>query len=327
VETLQSSLAETRQQAREHIERLQTELQTGKSDQGAVQAAAIEALEAELAEKATAIEVMETQLTDSTQALRQMEKQLGDATAAVEVAIRDTQELDTHDEVIASIAQELRTPMSSIMGYTDLLLGESVGIIGALQRKFLQRVKANTERMGALLDDLIRVTALDTGRLELEPVRIDAMSVMEEAITETASQLREKGLTLHMSIADDLPEIMADRDGLQQAFTHLLLNACLASPVDGEVMISVMREQENGAEFLVASITDTGGGIAVEDHERVFSRKYRADNPLIEGLGDTGVGLSIAKALIEAHGGRIWLDSEPGVGSTFTFLLPAERYI
>jgi signal transduction histidine kinase len=333
VEALQHSLAETRQQARARIEQLQAELGAGRSDQSAVQAAEVEALEAELAEKAAAIGVLEEQLADSTQALQQMEKQLAETTAAVEVAIRDARQLDTHDEVIASIAQELRTPMSSITGYTDLLLGESVGIIGALQRKFLQRVKANTERMGTLLDDLIRVTTLDTGRLTLEPEHVDVVGVLEEAITDTISHFREKGLTLRLSLADGLPDVTADRDGLQQVFTHLLLNACLASPVSGEVMVNVMRDRialiENGgereADFMVASVEDSGGGIAVEDYERVFSRKFRADNPLIEGLGDTGVGLSIAKALIEAHGGRIWLESEEGIGSTFTFLLPLER--
>ncbi|MBI3763090.1 MAG: hypothetical protein HY260_14675, partial [Chloroflexi bacterium] len=101
-------------------------------------------------------------------------------------------------EVVASIAQELRQPMSSISGYTDLLLGESVGIIGALQRKFLERVKSSTERMGSLLDDLIRVTAIDTGTLRLEPEAVDVVGVIDDAITRLGGQFREKGITLRM---------------------------------------------------------------------------------------------------------------------------------
>lgn len=225
-------------------------------------------------------------------------------------------------EVVAAIAQELRQPMSSISGYTDLLLGESVGIIGALQRKFLERVKASTERMGSLLDDLIRVTAIDTGTLKLEPEAVDVVGAIDDAITRLGGQFREKGITLRMDIADDLPTLKADRDAIYQIVSHLLSNASSASTIDGEVLLSATSQTTDDARFLFLSVKDSGGGISPEDRGRVFTRLYRADNPLIAGLGDTGVGLSIVKALVEAHGGRVWVDSEAGVGSTFSVLLP-----
>ncbi|HEY4689996.1 MAG TPA: ATP-binding protein [Anaerolineae bacterium] len=225
------------------------------------------------------------------------------------------------EEVIASIAQELRTPMTSINGYTDLLLGESVGILGAMQRQFLQRVKANVERMGGLLNDLIGVTAIDTGKVKLEPEPIDAIEVIEEAIMGSSAQYRERGITIQLDLDESLPKIQADHDNVYQILSHLLSNASSVTPQGGQVVVGAHTNPE-APDFVLISVTDCGGGIDPQDRQRVFNRLYRADNPLIQGLGETGVGMSIARALVEAHGGRIWVDSEMGKGSTFTFIMP-----
>jgi signal transduction histidine kinase len=232
--------------------------------------------------------------------------------------------VDGNPAVILSIAQELRTPMSSIIGYTDLLLGESVGILGALQRKFLQRVKANIERLGSLIEDLVSVIALDSGQINLTPVAVDMIELLDDAITRASTQFREKGITLNLDIADNIPPIHVDRDAMQQVITQLLSNAYLISPTDGEVSIFARRETLPPVqqETLYIAVQDQGGGIPLEDQERVFTRLYRADNPLIQGVGDTGVGLSIAKALVEAHGGKVWVESELNVGSRFILSIP-----
>lgn len=239
-------------------------------------------------------------------------------------------------EVLNAVVQELRTPMTSLLGYTDLLLDESVGILGAMQRKFLQRIKTNVERMRGIMDDLIRLTAIETGQLRLEPQPVDLTEVIAEAISRSSGQFREKGITLKVALAPGLPVIKADRDALYQVFVQLLHNAALCSRVDGEVLLEMRRETppagdqaaqagDNGdaaGDHVLVALRDSGGGIAPEDRHRVFSRIYRADNPLIPGVGDTGVGLSIAKVLVEAQGGRIWVDSIIGSGSTFNVLLP-----
>lgn len=238
-------------------------------------------------------------------------------------------------EVIMSIAQELRTPMSSIRGYTDLMLSESVGILGALQRQFLQRVQANIDRLEHLVQDLISITILDSEDFELTPITVNMLDVIEDAITRTGNQFRERNITLHMNLADDLPELHADQDAMHQVLLRLLSNAYLASPPNGEVTITTSAVTNFappcGPDFLetgepidgiYVSVADQGGGVSPEEQRRVFGRLYRADNPLIEGLGDTGVGLSIAKTLIEAHRGSIWLESTPGKGSTFQFVIP-----
>jgi len=225
---------------------------------------------------------------------------------------------------MASLTQELRTPMTSINGYTDLLLGESAGIVGAMQRQFLQRVKANIERMSGMLNDLIRVTAIDTEQFELEPEPVNLIEIIEEAIMGSSAQFRERNITIQLDLAEHLPPLHADRDSLYQIMSHLLANAGQCSQPGTDVIVHADVKAE-AKDYLLVSVTDTGGGIGPADRQRVFSRRYRADNPLIEGLGDTGIGLSIAKTLVEAHGGRIWVDSEMSHGSTFSILLPVTQ--
>ncbi|RPJ25579.1 MAG: GAF domain-containing protein [Chloroflexi bacterium] len=228
-------------------------------------------------------------------------------------------------EVVASISQELRQPMSSIVGYTDLLLGESVGILGTLQRKFVERIKASTERIGSLIDDLIQVTTLETGLHELKPEPVDLDLIIDNAMSYTSSQIREKNISMHLDLPKNVAPIYADREALQQILIHLLQNAGSASPLEGTVHLRVQTKVEDGKEYVLIQVSDTGGGIAGEDLGRVFTRLYRADNVLIQGVGDTGVGLSIAKTLTEAQKGRIWVDSKPGIGSTFSVLLPIAK--
>ncbi len=238
-------------------------------------------------------------------------------------------------DVVLSIAQELRTPVSSIMGYTELLLNESVGILGALQRQFLERVQANLERLTQLINDLVKLTQLDSEDFRLQPVTVDMLSVIEDAITTASARFREKNITLQMDLTDELPPVQADPDAMQQVLLQLLSNAYLASPTDSTVLISAREVRrfpppvtdEEGQhppplDGVLVSITDQGGGVAPEDQPRVFGRLYRAENPLIAGIGDSGVGLSVAKTLVEAHGGAIWLESVPGKGSTFHFIVP-----
>ncbi len=231
-------------------------------------------------------------------------------------------------EVVTSLAQELRQPMSSIVGYTDLLLGESIGLLGAMQRKFLERVKASIERMGGLVDDLIQTTTVQSRELELSPEMVDLNTIIDDAVASSIARLREKNILLRMDLPDRLPLIRADRDALQQILLHLLQNAGAATPVEGEILLRAQIERKDEQPgFILVQVADSGGGISAEDLPRVFSRLYRADNALIQGVGDTGVGLSIVKALVEAHGGRVWVDSVTGIGSTFSVLLPLTEVV
>ena len=151
---------------------------------------------------------------------------------------------------------------------------------------------------------------------------IDLNLIIDNAMAYTSAQIREKNITLRLDIPDSVLQLRTDRDAFQQILIHLLQNATGATQVEGVVTLRVQMQSEQNEHFISIQVTDTGGGIASTDLPRVFARRFRADHGVIQGLGDTGVGLSIAKALVEAQGGRIWVDTEPGCGSTFSILLP-----
>jgi two-component system phosphate regulon sensor histidine kinase PhoR len=127
---------------------------------------------------------------------------------------------------------------------------------------------------------------------------------------------------MHLELPRKVASVNADREALQQILIHLLQNAGAATPIEGTIHLKVQTTTDEGQDYVMIQVTDSGGGIPEEDLPRVFTRLYRADNVLIQGVGDTGVGLSIAKTLTEAQHGRIWVESEAGVGATFNVLLP-----
>lgn len=224
-------------------------------------------------------------------------------------------------EVIISLAQELRTPLSVILGLTETVLNESVGILGALQRTLLTRVKANVDRLAYLVEELVQVVALDTGDLKLNHQNVNLVDIIDDAIMASRYKFSEKGIVIDLDIQQDTLYIEADVEALRQVINHLIQNAYLVSPTDGVVRVGAWMD--NGVIYM--EVEDRGGGIEPQDQKRVFSRLYRADNPLIAGLGDTGVGMSITKALIEAHQGKIDLKSQQGLGNTFRVELPTRQ--
>jgi len=272
---------------------------------------------------------LEVEMRSTLQEVAQLQNQLAEANARNMILEREMHQSDhginEDREVITSIVQEIRQPMSSILGYTDLLLAESVGILGALQRKFLERVKASTARMHSMLNDLIRVAAMSEGPIELLPHPVELGAIIDNAVAETSAQMREKNIVLRVDLPQDMPQIYADQDAIEQIILHLLQNAGAVSPQEGVVTIRSRVQEDTEDEYLLLQVGDSGGGIQPEDISKVFARRYRADLPLIQGLGDTGVGLAIARALVEAHGGRIWVDSVAGQSTTFSVLLPVHR--
>ena len=244
-----------------------------------------------------------------------------------ELALR---EANQPNDLLIALIQELRTPLTSIAGFTDLLLSETMGILGSKQRDLLQRVKANTERMNALLDQLLQVAAGDSPPPRQAEELVDARAVIETAVNSVITQAREKNLRIDLEIDPDLPPLAVDQTALYQIMTHLLSNACQASHNDGRVAITAHAHaipdspasRNDRIEFLQIDVKDSGNGIRQEDLSHVFDAQYKAEHPLIAGLGDTGAGLSVAQSLAAANGGRLWVKSEIGEGSAFSVLFP-----
>ncbi len=242
------------------------------------------------------------------------------------ITLRTPESDAERQEAVVSLVHEFRTPMTSITGYTDLLMGEQAGILTEMQQQFLQRVKANIEQMNQLLNDLISTASPDSRPIELSPQSVNLIQIIEEAVMGLAARFRERQLAVRLDLPPELAAVRADRDSLYQILLRLVSNAALCSRQGTEVVISAGEDESSkSGKFIRISVLDTGGGIAPEDYPRVFRRFTRASQPLIQGMGETGVGMAIAKTLVEANGGRIWVESQPDVGSTFNFILPTNH--
>lgn len=221
-------------------------------------------------------------------------------------------------EFVSTVSHELRTPMTAIKGYTDLLYGGAAGPINAEQQRFLSTIKTNTDRLTALINDLLDISRMETGRVRFEPRPLQIGEVIADVVNVLAGQAEGKQQHLSYDIAAGLPDIMGDRDRLNQVLTNLIGNAIRYTPEGGEIVVRAYLVEK----AVRVDVQDTGIGIAPEDLGHIFERFYRADHPLVQESRGTGLGLYIVKMFIEMHGGRIWVESELGKGSTFTFILP-----
>jgi PAS domain S-box-containing protein len=222
------------------------------------------------------------------------------------------------NEFISTVSHELRTPMTSIKGYTDLLFMQAAGPITDGQHKFLTVIKSNADRLATLVNDLLDISRIETGRIRLDRQPNDAARIIQEVVTALSKQADEKDLTLSARIRAALPPVYADRDRLTQILTNLVDNACRYTPAGGKITVSARRVVDK----VQVDVTDTGIGISPEDQAKIFDRFYRADHPVVQETGGTGLGLAIVKSFVELHGGTLWVKSDPGKGSTFSFTMP-----
>jgi len=221
-------------------------------------------------------------------------------------------------EFVSMVSHELRTPMTSIKGYTDLLLMGATGVLSDDQQKFLSVVKDNVDRLSILVNDLLDISRIESGRMMLLPKTMHVGKVIDQIIAAMRIRTMDKGLTLRSDVPPALPEVTADPNRVAQILTNLVGNACQYTPTGGEIVVSA---RVHDGEMHI-SVRDTGIGIAPENLAKIFDRFFRADDPLVQETPGTGLGLSIVESLVEMHEGRIWVESEMGGGSTFTFTLP-----
>jgi len=220
-------------------------------------------------------------------------------------------------EFVSMVSHELRTPLTSIKGYVDLLQADQVGTLNATQREFLNIVKANTDRLVQLINDLLDLSRIEARRIELQRQPLDLPRLVEGVVATLQPQLRAKQQELLLDLPPDLPPAWGDPDRVIQILTNLVSNAHKYTPAAGKITITA-RAQEA---WVRVDVADTGIGLSREDQARLFSRFFRASSAARDVPG-TGLGLAITRSLVELHGGDIWVESAPGQGSTFSFTLP-----
>ncbi len=241
--------------------------------------------------------------------------------AAVEEANR------AKSDFVSMVSHELKTPMTAIRGYTDLLLAGAVGPVNDAQTNFLNTIRFNIERMQVLVSDLADVARIEAGRLRLNFAPVSIARVVNEVVRATQSLVDAKSQQLFIDIPEDLPDVWGDQSRLSQVITNLVSNANKYSPPEASIYITAEHtanqwDPDGAPEVVHVAVRDTGFGIKEEDQHKIFSKFFRAEDEEIRNAPGTGLGLNITKTLIEMQGGKIWFESEFRKGTTFHFTVP-----
>jgi signal transduction histidine kinase/CheY-like chemotaxis protein len=252
--------------------------------------------------------------------------------ALLERANRDLRELDKlKSTFLANMSHELRTPMNAIIGYTDLLLDRVDGPINEDQEKSLKKVANNARHLLQLINDVLDVSKIESGKIELQLRELDLKLLIESVIPTFEPMIKQKGITFRIDLDENLPQVYGDEDKVRQIFINLLSNSVKFTQRGG-ITISA-KPSERGIKpgesplFLEICIEDTGIGIKDEDIGKIFDKFTQVDISTIRQYEGTGLGLNIARGLVALHKGLIWVTSKYGEGSKFCFTLPLKKEI
>jgi signal transduction histidine kinase len=252
-----------------------------------------------------------------------LEQKVAERTRDLAVANERLQELDRlKSDFVSNVSHELRTPLTAIKGAVDLVLREVAGPLTEKQVHYLSRVRSNTQHLAGLINDLLDLSKIEEGKIELQPGRVSLGGLVHEVVETLRPIAVEKSVALEAAHPEPSILVWADREKITQVLTNLIGNAIKFTPAGGKIMISTMK---NGTEWVQISVNDSGPGIPAKEKQKIFDKFYQlAGNGGPKPKG-TGLGLSISKALVELHGGKIWVESELHRGSKFSFTLPLSR--
>lgn len=215
-------------------------------------------------------------------------------------------------------AHDLRKPIGLVLTYAELLLEECAGSMPSEHTGFLQTIHASSAFMKRIVDDFLDVSAIEAGKFDLDLQPAFVVDVLEQSLTLNRLQAQQKNIELQVQCEDKLPRVMMDASKIEQAITNLISNAVEHSPTDGRVGVSISCDEQ----FIIFSVRDSGPGIVVQEQERMFNPFEKTSVKKTGGEKSTGLGLLIARKIVEAHGGRIWIDSQTGEGACVAFSLP-----
>lgn len=237
------------------------------------------------------------------------------------VVLHDVTELRRLERVrqdfVANVSHEFKTPLTAIQGFAETLLS------GAMEdsrsnRRFLEIIRDHAVRLARLTNDLLKLARIEAGKLEVEFFPVQLLEVIERSAETMLLKASQKQISLEVEVPPGLPTVRGDASLLRDVLQNLIDNAIQYTPEGGRIQVSATAEPRD----MVVCVADTGIGIPVVDQERIFERFYRVDAARSREAGGTGLGLSIAKHIVEAHGGRLWVESEVGRGSKFFFSVP-----
>ncbi|NRF69355.1 GAF domain-containing protein [Aquincola sp. S2] len=223
-------------------------------------------------------------------------------------------------EFLANMSHELRTPLNAVIGFSEVLLERLFGELNDKQAEYLQDIHSSGQHLLALINDVLDLSKIEAGRMELDLSRFDLGLLLEHSLTLVRERATRQGLALTLEVGDGLQEWVADARKVKQVVVNLLSNAVKFTPAGGTVTLRARR----AGDVAEIEVADTGVGIAAQDHAKVFEEFRQASGNYLRKAEGSGLGLALARRFIELHGGTIGLDSVPGAGSTFRFTLPLQ---
>jgi signal transduction histidine kinase len=272
----------------------------------------------ELQALAEQFNAMTAQLRDSYATL---EQRVEERTRELAEATRQLEAADRHkSEFLANMSHELRTPLNAIIGFSEVLLERMFGELNEKQEEYLQDILSSGQHLLALINDILDLSKVEAGQMELEPSEFSLRDVLESGLTMVRERASRHGISLSLEIQPGLDSIEADERKVKQVVFNLLSNAVKFTPDGGQVRL--MARPLGDGDWAEVSVQDTGIGIAPEDQERIFEEFRQVGQSAVRTQEGTGLGLALARRFVELHGGRMWVESTVGAGSTFAFSLP-----
>ncbi|MCJ7700280.1 MAG: ATP-binding protein [Anaerolineales bacterium] len=227
---------------------------------------------------------------------------------------------EAKSQFVSIVTHELRIPLTSIKGYTDLIRQAVIGPVNEQQMEFLNVIRSNADRMATLISDLSDVSRIERGILKLEPVLVPLHGYVDETINRLRPKIEEKEQKINNKVPHTLPRVFADPNRLVQVLTNLISNAWKYTPEGGKITVQAVQNNN----MILVEVIDTGIGISSEDQTKLFTQFFRAESPEVREQTGWGLGLNVTKRLVEFMGGNIGMDSKLQVGSTFWFTLPIQ---
>lgn len=273
------------------------------------------------------------EITVLTENFNAMAENLGESYASLEEKVKQrTQDLavardqaveanKSKSEFVSVVSHELKLPMTSIKGYSDLMLGGATGQLNENQINFLTTIRNNVNRMATLVSDLTEISRIESGNLRIEPRAVPVWDVIDEVVTLTKTQITEKNQTITVDIPEQLPKSWCDRGRFAQVVTNLISNANKYSPEGAHIVVQALRVDG----MIQLKVQDNGYGMTPEDQALLFNKFFRSGDEKVREAPGTGLGMSITKNLIELQGGRIWFESEYRKGTTVYFTVPVVK--
>jgi signal transduction histidine kinase len=246
--------------------------------------------------------------------LQARNRDIEDKSRQLEVASRHK------SEFLANMSHELRTPLNAIIGFSEVLSDRMFGELNEKQDEYLKDIHASGQHLLSLINDILDLSKVEAGRMELELTEFNLPATLDDALTLVRERGGRHGIALHAAVDEGIDRVQADERKIKQVLLNLLSNAIKFTPEGGRIDVRALR----GEGTIEVSVSDTGVGIAPEDQDAIFE-EFRQVGTAAKKVEGTGLGLALSRKFIELHGGRIWVQSQVGAGSTFTFTIPVRR--